>query len=557
MALIICSECGKQFSDKAKACPNCGCPTELIEKTTPPETATKNDSTTATQHDSASTIKASYRNTELQLLSYDELQEFAFTSILPYIKKELKNTVMDVKPGSKNKNDVHYYLHCAGRIIGVKVIIDAYPDIYNVGKLFNDDRDNATLAKAMNAQGFEFAVAQIGIGSVDPTRFARRIFLKNVGYYFNYRQLNFHKASDYAAGTIRYSLSAIEPDHEWKTLAGFDYKRPTPKTNPNSDMLLQRPTSEKSIDYSKVIANHEFWKNDTRAVNSINEMFAVSYLDRNEPEALNQLIRMIAHVTLNSVGLEDAFYYTCNALDFLNGRFLSNSEPISAHRALIVLRELIEKNKAMNEYDLTLWKKTAINYLIYLFQYDRNSYVECVNGYYAATKPDDRPLSVIARKLENAFLEDPTRFGYGQDVVDEIARLQSINSPQNLAKYATMKAAIEVEMRQYCDMHEKIVVKRTLQLLGKQDEATLRKYSENAYEFVKYTETGFDNNLSEAHRRSMATFVAIVNAYHRCLGMDEVIVSRQVRGGYGLFQRMDDAKESKARYERFLYQRSK
>ena len=211
----------------------------------------------------------------------------------------------------------------------------------------------------------------------------------------------------------------------------------------------------------------------------------------------------------------------------------------------------------MNEYDLTLWKKTAINYLIYLFQYDRNSYVECVNGYYAATKPDDRPLSVIARKLENAFLEDPTRFGYGQDVVDEIARLQSINSPQNLAKYATMKAAIEVEMRQYCDMHEKIVVKRTLQLLGKQDEATLRKYSENAYEFVKYTETGFDNNLSEAHRRSMATFVAIVNAYHRCLGMDEVIVSRQVRGGYGLFQRMDDAKESKARYERFLYQRSK
>ena len=29
MALIICSECGKQFSDKATACPQCGCPTEL------------------------------------------------------------------------------------------------------------------------------------------------------------------------------------------------------------------------------------------------------------------------------------------------------------------------------------------------------------------------------------------------------------------------------------------------------------------------------------------------------------------------------------------------
>lgn len=28
MALIKCKECGKEFSDKATACPNCGCPTE-------------------------------------------------------------------------------------------------------------------------------------------------------------------------------------------------------------------------------------------------------------------------------------------------------------------------------------------------------------------------------------------------------------------------------------------------------------------------------------------------------------------------------------------------
>lgn len=30
MALIICPECGKEFSDKAAACPNCGCPTDYI-----------------------------------------------------------------------------------------------------------------------------------------------------------------------------------------------------------------------------------------------------------------------------------------------------------------------------------------------------------------------------------------------------------------------------------------------------------------------------------------------------------------------------------------------
>ena len=37
MALIICPECGKQFSDKAAACPNCGCPTSEIVRSAAPE----------------------------------------------------------------------------------------------------------------------------------------------------------------------------------------------------------------------------------------------------------------------------------------------------------------------------------------------------------------------------------------------------------------------------------------------------------------------------------------------------------------------------------------
>lgn len=30
MALIICTECRKEYSDRARACPNCGCPTETL-----------------------------------------------------------------------------------------------------------------------------------------------------------------------------------------------------------------------------------------------------------------------------------------------------------------------------------------------------------------------------------------------------------------------------------------------------------------------------------------------------------------------------------------------
>ena len=32
MALIVCSECGKEFSDRAAACPPCGCPSDAQAK---------------------------------------------------------------------------------------------------------------------------------------------------------------------------------------------------------------------------------------------------------------------------------------------------------------------------------------------------------------------------------------------------------------------------------------------------------------------------------------------------------------------------------------------
>ena len=37
MALIKCPECGKEISDKASNCPNCGCPIEQKSKIEEPE----------------------------------------------------------------------------------------------------------------------------------------------------------------------------------------------------------------------------------------------------------------------------------------------------------------------------------------------------------------------------------------------------------------------------------------------------------------------------------------------------------------------------------------
>jgi len=49
MALIICSECGKQYSDKAMACPNCGNPTRPISTPIQPQTQPQYSSATQYQ----------------------------------------------------------------------------------------------------------------------------------------------------------------------------------------------------------------------------------------------------------------------------------------------------------------------------------------------------------------------------------------------------------------------------------------------------------------------------------------------------------------------------
>ena len=109
-------------------------------------------------------------------------------------------------------------------------------------------------------------------------------------------------------------------------------------------------------------------------------------------------------------------------------------------------------------------------------------------------------------------------------------------------------------MREFCVLHEKIISKKTLQLMSKTEEAQLQQYGTSAYELIKFVENNFDAKLADAYKRSMASFRSIIASYQMCLGMDEVIISRQLRGKYGLFERMDDAKESKARFDKFILQ---
>ena len=66
MALINCPECGKEISERAKSCPNCGCPIEAAQE----QTSEKTDSNYVTIHGYEETFAVDtnvkiYKNGEL------------------------------------------------------------------------------------------------------------------------------------------------------------------------------------------------------------------------------------------------------------------------------------------------------------------------------------------------------------------------------------------------------------------------------------------------------------------------------------------------------------
>ncbi len=559
MALIKCVECGKEFSDKANACPNCGCPTEYVlgtignkEETAPvPTNVEQNDESTDESVIVPKEAMKSLPHTKENLLSYCELRNFAFSSIVPYINKELNNSITDIRSGTGENNDAHYYIICGQRIIGVKVVIDAYPDVYNVGRFFDDDTNENELAGALLKQGYECAIVHIGIGASDKVRLARRIFLKNDGFYFNYKQLRFvnynsQLSQNLSASGIRYSLSEAPTDESWKKIVGFEYKKTPKRVN---EFAIQKPTT--LIDQ---VAIREFWDDDYKVISKIEKMCKEAYVAEDCVEEVSKLICYSASIAHNKISPEDLLNYVCNALDFVMGVFLSDSMPVAKDKILSTLRDLITKMEFESKYELECKETTLINYLIYIFITDRERFQEFFREDYMHEYQGRRLSSIgyIYHATKDAFLENPYQFGYGKDVVDEISRIQNINSQQNLDKYMEMGNSIKAEISQFCVVHEKVISKKAASLLDKTDEVLLGQFSQNVLQLQKFIQDNFDERLVESHRNSMIAFNRVLNEYKLCLGKDRVIIEKYVSNKYGFFERTSDVKESKMRFEKLM-----
>jgi len=92
MALIICPDCGKEFSEFAKQCPNCGRPTETIKLVLCPNCGTKN-------REIAKFCKTCGRNIQETQLAIVDRQERDANAILVFIKSEkVSESSLDGKP---------------------------------------------------------------------------------------------------------------------------------------------------------------------------------------------------------------------------------------------------------------------------------------------------------------------------------------------------------------------------------------------------------------------------------------------------------------------------
>ena len=172
MGLVKCPDCGKEFSDRIDACPNCACPIDVAEKLSIDDKIIISNEAIKKKCDKNSKLSSS------------ELFDFSVENIMPYIIEELGGDVEVIK-GSKENGEPDFFLNTSNEKIGLNFVISIAPCKSNSGY-------NKELAERLYDKGIKFAVAQVSIGASDSYKFDRRILEKNDSYYFDYEKLYFY-----------------------------------------------------------------------------------------------------------------------------------------------------------------------------------------------------------------------------------------------------------------------------------------------------------------------------------------------------------------------------
>lgn len=562
MALIKCSECGKIFSDKAMACPNCACPTELIVKEKPKiETSSETvscDSVCANDNTEKPVFEVK-EDTKLvheknNLLSFEELKKFAFESVLPQINIELNGTITDVNVGRGN-GDVDFYLTCHKRTIGIRVKVDAYPDVLDVGQLYGENKLDIDYAKEMYDAGYDFAIANIGIGSRNPVRFNRRIFLKEDEYCFKYSCLQFR---DYRKiKDIRYSLSEVPADESWKEIADFEYQRSKKKDNVNSIYLIQRDDGDTEEKRRKIEdANWDMWRNSLEYPKQIRAYYDRYGITVADFDFSCEMFHYMAFVIGYRSNAEELMNYFYNAIDYVQGRFLRDSKAIPMENVLPTLKTLCKDTELMKNHDISTWGITAYNYLIYKYLTDMSFVSQCILEYKNVSDRNAPLLGFLSDVLKKEFRKNPAAFGYPVELKERIKSLEAKNSPEYYVMFENKKKELRNNMVQFALLHNRVIDKNKIREIYEYNINEMKRYENETYKLDEFIREHFDENLSQPMRRVVDAFVKEMEFFRISMHHDIQMIRHSMKGEYGFFEFRKATKESKKKYNDYFASKS-
>lgn len=501
MGLIKCPDCNKMFSDRIKACPECGCPIEeaIREQNTLTPPACE-ETTTVPEPPKNKPVSVSFETHEnkSQKMTLAEFNDFAIRSVIPEIKKELNcSNIQFFKtdeieyPGLLLKTDVE--------TIWLDIIIEVAP-------MFKSFIVNWENSKKANENGWKYAVAHIAVGSKDPVRFDRRIILKNDAYYIRYEGLKYF---DYPKNSnIRYSLSEDT----------YDYIYKKKEANP---LLVVKETK-----------NYRQTYRYTEATQTIIECWDKYNLPSESKEYLSKYLIEIGEAIDYCIPLKDTLLNFLNCVDYCKGLLFADSMPLLKQAIIPACHKILDSNTLI---DLSAYDNYMFSYMIYYY---------LITGEHLGVCESSGYLNLQKIKL---FEEKPAYFGF-YNITEKKRKQARKNSSENVFNmYLKINHFLTKDFLAYQQLNSEINEESKRKPTNYQ--TPLSKFKSHlscARENYSFLICNFDKNKKFADFELYSLFYKVTNEYSELLQKDcriyEKLLSKNNGGKYGFFEYKKDLK---------------
>lgn len=488
MGLVKCPDCGKEFSDRIEACPNCFCPIDEVKKNLIYDENELVDEKIIEKKSNNNLADKSNK------LSSEELFEFSVKNVMPYIIKELGGEV-EVRKGCKENDEPDFFLETPSETIGLNFVVDIAP--YKSTGIYN-----RKLAEALYDEGIKFAVAKVGVGASDSYKFERRILEKNDSYYFNYEELTYFDVEKFRGVQLM-----LGPNLAYKEI----YNR---KEKSKNTFRVQKPDKN----YIEQYADKSYVEETLNKYN-VNEKFYVEFFK-------------VIGLSINyRMSFNDLVVNFLNCVDIIDGVVLSDSISVKKNKIIVKCIDYLEKNTLLE----------LENYDVYWLAF----YV-----YYYVTSGRENSKIFSVDEFKNLKIElyekDHSLFGFKKEFeeLDEFGEIETKKNTYNLNNYYIEFCKIYRDYSKVSDILEKGNRKK----LAIEYSPILNDYRDSIKKIRNYT-SRVDGAVLENYKNQFYEFKDTIDKFEDLIYLESsmmVKLSLKAKGSkfkYGFFEHKKDEKK--------------